>query len=168
MSVTDKTSPAVAPETAAAAVPTIPNAVSEAAAPASATKMPAKKVARKSAAERGLPARPGNRASTRAVPKAAAVKAEAKAVLAPTAKPKSDKLLKAKKLKLVRDSFTIPKLEYLILEELKQRGGKLGSPVKKSELIRAGVKALAAMSDANFLATLKAVPTIKTGRPLKD
>lgn len=98
----------------------------------------------------------------------APVKAEPKAALAPAVKPKSEKLLKAKKPKLVRDNFTIPKLEYLILEELKQRGGKLGSPVKKSELIRAGIKVLAAMPDANFLAALKVVPVIKTGRPSKD
>ena len=165
MSVTEKIQPAAAPEAAVAVVPTVPNAVPESAAPATATRVPAKKVARKSAAQKGLPTRPDSQSATRAAPKTATVKTEAKAALVPAAKPKSDKLLKAKKLKLVRDSFTIPKLEYLILEELKQRGGKLGNSVKKSELIRAGVKALAAMSDANFLAALKAVPTIKTGRP---
>jgi len=98
----------------------------------------------------------------------APVKAEPKAALAPAVKTKSEKLLKGKKPKLVRDSLTIPKLEYLVLEELKQRGGKLGSPVKKNELIRAGIKTLAAMPDALFLAALKAVPAIKTGRPSKD
>lgn len=95
-------------------------------------------------------------------------KTSPKTVVAPAAKPKVEKLLKAKKPKLVRDSFTIPKLEYLILEELKQRSGKLGNAIKKSELIRAGIKALAAMSDASFTAALKAVPAIKTGRPAKD
>lgn len=85
----------------------------------------------------------------------------------PEIKPKSEKLLKDKKPKLVRDSFTIPKLEYLLLDQLKQRSGTLGTPVKKSELIRAGIKALAAMADASFLAAVKAVPTIKTGRPSK-
>jgi len=74
---------------------------------------------------------------------------------------------KAKKAKLVRDSFTIPKPEYLVLDELKQRAMKLSRPAKKGELIRAGVKALAAMSDAAFLTALTAVPTIKTGRPAK-
>jgi len=39
--------------------------------------------------------------------------------------------------------------------------------VKKSELLRAGVKALAAMSDIQFKAALSNVPTIKTGRPTK-
>jgi len=98
----------------------------------------------------------------------ATLKPEPTVAAVPTVQPKSDKLLKAKKPKLVRDSLTIPKLEYLMLEALKLRAGKLGSSVKKSELFRAGIKALAAMSDTRFLAALKAVPAIKTGRPSKD
>lgn len=74
---------------------------------------------------------------------------------------------KAKKPKLVRDSFTIPKTEYSVLDELKLRAAKLAHPVKKSELLRAGIKALNGMSDAALLAALKAVPSIKTGRPKK-
>ena len=72
---------------------------------------------------------------------------------------------KVKKPKLVRDSFTIPKDEYVVVDSLKVRAGKLGQAVKKSELLRAGVKALAAMSDIQFKAALNNVPTIKTGRP---
>ena len=75
------------------------------------------------------------------------------------------KLEKAKKTKLVRDSFTIPKAEYLVLDGLKQRAAKLTRPAKKSELLRAGIKALAALSDAAFLTALEQVPAIKTGRP---
>ena len=77
----------------------------------------------------------------------------------------SAKVEKSKKPKLVRDSFTIPKAEYLVLEELKQRASKLARPAKKSEVLRAGIKALAAMSDLALLAALASVPTIKTGRP---
>ena len=84
------------------------------------------------------------------------------------AKPKVVKPVKEKKPKLVRDSFTIPKAEYTVLDDLKARGNQLASPAKKSELLRAGIKALAAMSDAAFQAALRAVPTIKTGRPAKD
>lgn len=72
---------------------------------------------------------------------------------------------KVKKPKLVRDSFTIPKVEYTVLDELKLRAIDLAQPAKKSELLRAGIKALAAMSNASFQAALQAVPTIKTGRP---
>ncbi|MBC7682781.1 MAG: hypothetical protein H7172_10635 [Ferruginibacter sp.] len=75
------------------------------------------------------------------------------------------KLPKAKKPKLVRDSFTIPKAEYTVLDDLKLRSIALAQPAKKSELLRAGIKALAAMSDAALSAALQAVPTIKTGRP---
>jgi hypothetical protein len=82
------------------------------------------------------------------------------------AKPvKVAKPAKVKKPKLVRDSFTIPKDEYVVIDGLKIRAGKLGQAVKKSELLRAGVKALAAMSDIQFKAALSNVPTIKTGRP---
>ncbi len=95
--------------------------------------------------------------------KAAPAKVNIKAV----AQPKAEKPARIKKKKLVRDSFTIPKTEYTVLEDLKQRAGKLASSVKKSELIRAGIKALAAMPDSSFLAALKAVPAIKTGRPTK-
>ncbi|MCE3271997.1 MAG: hypothetical protein K0S57_2394 [Ramlibacter sp.] len=62
--------------------------------------------------------------------------------------------VKAKKPKLVRDSFNIPKAEYAVLEELKARAAGLGRPAKKSEVVRAGVQALAAMKDAIFLAAL--------------
>lgn len=67
--------------------------------------------------------------------------------------------------KLVRDSFTIPKAEYQVLESLKVRAANLTRPVKKSELLRAGIAALKAMSDAAFLAALSGVPSLKTGRP---
>ena len=70
-----------------------------------------------------------------------------------------------KREKLVRDSFTIPKGEYAVLGTLKERATGLLRPTKKSELLRAAVKALAEMSDKAFLAALKAVPPIKTGRP---
>lgn len=75
---------------------------------------------------------------------------------------------KIKKPKLVRDSFTIPKAEYVVLDELKQRAAQLTRPIKKSELLRAGIKLLAAMPDAQFLDALTAVPAIKTGRPVLE
>jgi hypothetical protein len=77
----------------------------------------------------------------------------------------AEKATKPKKPKLVRDSFTIPKAEYGVLEELKQRAAQLTRPVKKSELIRASIKVLASLSGAAFLTALNQVPTIKTGRP---
>jgi hypothetical protein len=67
--------------------------------------------------------------------------------------------------KLVRDSFTIPKAEYEVLEGLKDRAANLKRPTKKSELLRAGVVALQAMTDKAFLSVLNGVPSLKTGRP---
>ena len=64
-----------------------------------------------------------------------------------------------------RDTFTIPKSEYAVLNDLKQRAAQLSQGVKKSELLRAGIKALAAMSEAAFLTALQRVPAVKTGRP---
>lgn len=81
---------------------------------------------------------------------------------------KIEKAEKSKKPKLVRDSFTIPKDEYAVLDELKDRATQLKQPAKKSELLRAGIKALAAMSDAAFLKALTQVPAIKTGRPTRS
>jgi len=69
------------------------------------------------------------------------------------------------KTKLVRDSFTIPKSEYAVLEGLKARSIALKQPAKKSELLRAGVAALHALGDRAFLAALAVVPNLKTGRP---
>ncbi|MCZ8251560.1 MAG: hypothetical protein O9318_03725 [Hylemonella sp.] len=75
---------------------------------------------------------------------------------------------KVKKPKLVRDSYTLPKDEYAALTALKQRSIQLARPAKKSELLRAGIRALSTLSDKALLAALQAVPSIKTGRPKKD
>jgi hypothetical protein len=78
------------------------------------------------------------------------------------------KAAKEKKVKVVRDSFTLPKTELLQITEMKKRAMTLGVEVKKSELIRAGLQALASMADTAFKKAMANVPTIKTGRPAKD
>lgn len=79
--------------------------------------------------------------------------------------PKEVEVVRAKKPKMVRDSMSMPKGEYAVMNVLKLRAAKLDRPVKKTELLRAGIKALAAMTDTGFLVALKAVPSLKTGRP---
>ncbi|MEQ1487027.1 MAG: hypothetical protein ABL920_00930 [Methylotenera sp.] len=74
---------------------------------------------------------------------------------------------KAPKLKMERDSFTMPKAEYAQFYVLKDRLAKLGQPAKKSELLRAGIMQLTAMTDTALKAAMSKVPTIKTGRPKK-
>ncbi len=116
-----------------------------------------------------------------AAPKAVAVNATSSA--APSKKPVAAKPVAVKKvaatktpvvkapkvpkLKMERDSFTMPKTEYAQFAVLKDRLVKLGQPAKKSELLRAGIMQLAAMTDAALKAAMAKVPTIKTGRPNK-
>lgn len=120
---------------------------------------------------------PRKRPATRtAVPKSAAKPAAKPRAAAPAAQPLAarpasapvPKADKPKKHKLVRDSFTIPKTEYTVLQDLKLRAAQSGAAAKKSEILRAGITALAAMNDAAFSAALRAVPPLKTGRPAKD
>jgi hypothetical protein len=102
------------------------------------------------------------KATPRAKSKPAATEAVPAKKSAKVAKPvKAEKAEKPKKTKMVRDSFTMPKTEYAVLEALKERASKLGRPAKKSEVLRAGVQALAAMGDASFLASVGALPPAK-------
>lgn len=81
--------------------------------------------------------------------------------------PKSKKPAKAKKIKLVRDSYAMPENEYAVIGALKKRLAALGNEFKKSELLRGGIAALAALNDAELLAVMGGVHQIKTGRPAK-
>lgn len=138
-------------------------------------------VPKSAAAATKLTAKPAAKVTVKAAAKAplkAKSKAPAQAPKSPVARPVAQATAKAtvvavkhgkvKKPKMVRDSLTIPKLEYAVLDALKLRAAKLASPVKKTELIRAGIKAIAAMPDAAFLAAIRAVPSLKTGRPAKS
>ncbi len=138
---------------AIAVKPVVTKTVVKKAAPKPASKPVVKAVSK--AKKASAPAKPA--------PKKPATKAAAKpaATVAPAKPPK------LKKPKMVRDSFTFPKAEYAVLDGLKMRAAKLGSPAKKTELLRAGIKAIAAMQDAAFVAALKSVPSLKTGRPAK-
>jgi hypothetical protein len=71
----------------------------------------------------------------------------------------------AVKQKLVRDSFTFPEHEYAQIEALKHKALALAHHAKKSEVLRAGIAALSAMSDEALVAALKVVTPLKTGRP---
>ncbi|MBL8324057.1 MAG: hypothetical protein JNJ89_03770 [Rubrivivax sp.] len=84
---------------------------------------------------------------------------------AKTAAAKAPPMAKADRMKLVRDSFTMPKSDVDLIAALKQRCLKLGHEAKKSELLRAGLHALAALQNAALLAAVSSVPRLKTGRP---
>ena len=113
-------------------------------------------------------AKPATKPVTKAIAKPA-VKAKTVATktnVKKTAK-KDTKKVKPEKVKMERDSFTMPKDEYAQLSLLKARLTAMGQPAKKSELLRAGIKLLVAMSDNTLKTTLAKVPVIKTGRPNK-
>lgn len=111
-------------------------------------------------------------AAPRRAPLAAAAKAGRAGAAAPAAlaaakegrTPQADPA-KAERVKLVRDSFTMPESDFEMIDALKQRAIKRGREVKKSELLRAGLHALAALGDAAFDAVIAAIPRLKTGRP---
>ena len=126
----------------------------------------------KTAARTGAAKTPADAAKKAAAKKAAAKNAAAKAPAtapgkpaAPKPAPKPAPVEVKVKHKLVRDSFTIPKTEYVDLESLKLRAADLKRPTKKSELIRAGIAVLKKMSDKEFLAAVNGVQSLKTGRP---
>ncbi|MFA6920680.1 MAG: hypothetical protein WC216_02460 [Gallionella sp.] len=80
---------------------------------------------------------------------------------------KEVKVAKKPKLKVVRDSFTMPQSEYLKIAQIKEIGLKAGLQVKKSEVLRAGVIALCAMDEEQLKRALSGLDKIKTGRPNK-
>ncbi|MFG6429372.1 hypothetical protein [Roseateles sp. LYH14W] len=70
--------------------------------------------------------------------------------------------------KLVRDGFTMPEADYALLKELKLRLHKVKREAKKSELLRAGLQALALLDAAELAAALDRLAPVKTGRPPKS
>ena len=83
------------------------------------------------------------------------------------AEKKASKKEKSKKIKMVRDSFTMPEDDYAKIFELKKKCLKAGVHIKKSELLRAGLSYLSKLSNPALLKTVKQVEKIKTGRPAK-
>lgn len=87
---------------------------------------------------------------------------EKSAVEAALKKPK-----KEPKVKIVRDSFTMPQSEYQKIAEIKEACLEAGLQVKKSEVLRASLKALAGLNAAQLKRALAGLEKIKTGRPKK-
>lgn len=94
----------------------------------------------------------------------------AAAVVSPAVKAVSEKPRKKeadKKVKLVRDSFTMPEADYALFKDLKARSLAAGLEVKKSELLRAALNLLASLNDKDLADNLGQLEKIKTGRPAK-
>ena len=125
-----------------------------------------------------MPAKPAKSAAAKkpVVRKPAATKKVAAAKLPKPAKPgKKPKPAVAEqpaiaevaklRVKLVRDSFTMPRDEFELIAKLKARAVDFKRPAKKSELLRAGLQVLAALPDKQLLDALEALRPLKAGRP---
>jgi len=89
----------------------------------------------------------------------------------PDSKPKAvkpPKVEKPKKPKLVRDSFTMPALEYALLAQVKKACISSGFDIKKSELLRIGVAQLATMDMKKLKAAQAVLTPLRAGRPKKS
>lgn len=98
--------------------------------------------------------------------KVAAVKAK-RSKAAPAAQPQVNPPPVKPRKKLVRDSFTMPMHDFELIDLLKQRALDFKRPAKKSELLRAGLHALAALTPAKLKQRLDGLAEVKTGRPRK-
>ena len=114
------------------------------------------------------PASPPPKAKGKAKPeKAPKTKADKHKDKGDKAKAEKQKAEKAPKPKMVRDSFTMPEPDYALIAGLKLRCATQGAEVKKSELLRLGLQALARMGDEDLATVVKALDKLKTGRPRK-
>jgi hypothetical protein len=153
---------------------------------------PRKTPARKTAAAKKAPADSVNKATVSA-PKAAAPKAvvtaskaaapksavpasKAAAPKAIVAAPHPDKhvdpvVTVAKvKSKRVHGKFAMPKADYALIDELKKLAKKNGQPVRKNELLRAGLRALRAMDALALrgaIAAVRPAPKAAKAKPAK-
>lgn len=124
-------------------------------------------------AQRRAAANSGRKTATRkpqterVVQPAAAVRAEKPVKTAPPASGEAEAKAgkDAKRHKLVRDSFTMPRADFELIHALKERALGFKRPTKKSELLRAGLQALAVLDDAALQARLERLIPLKPGRP---
>lgn len=92
--------------------------------------------------------------------------APTKAAAKPEKKHKKEKKNDSK-VKVVRDSFTMPQTDYDLIAALKQKTLTAGLHVKKSELLRVGLQTLSKLSAAQLKRAISGLEKIKTGRPKK-
>lgn len=137
--------------------------------PKSSKLAPARKsMAVSKAAAKKAPAAKAAAPASKPASKPAAKPASGAVKLAPVSEKKVKKGKKAgSKVKVVRDSFTMPQSDYEKIGELKQLCLKSGMHVKKSELLRAGLHALAKLNATQLKLAVSSLEKIKTGRPKK-
>jgi hypothetical protein len=92
--------------------------------------------------------------------------AQAEKTARPSKSTKVDKPAKVRR-KPVRDSFTMPEADFALIATLKARALSAQREVKKSELLRAGLHALAALATPALVAAIDQLEPVKIGRPRK-
>jgi hypothetical protein len=107
---------------------------------------------------------PVKKPSARKIPD---TKSASKSSPSPAPKKSTKKAKKASKKKVMRDSFTMPQSEYQKIADIKAICLKAGMHVKKSEVLRAGLKALSDLNATQMKRALSELEKIKTGRPKK-
>jgi len=68
-----------------------------------------------------------------------------------------------KRIKTVRDTYTLPQPEFEQIEKLRLRAMKKGIDRNKSEMIRAGLRALKDMNETDFKAAINKIVRTKRG-----
>lgn len=153
-------------KTPAAAATTAATAAATTAATTAATATTAKPAhaapatARRPSQARKTPTAPLKLAKSAKSPAAKAAPKATKSAKAPKKPPKLKALL-------VRDGFTMPEADFALIATLKARALAAQRDAKKSELLRAGLHALAALDSASLVAALGALEPVKIGRPKK-
>jgi hypothetical protein len=119
--------------------------------------MPAKKIiAKPTAAPRRAP-----------VKKAVAARKQPPKKAETVAAPASEKKPPKQRVRLVRDSFTMPEPDFALIAALKARAMAAKREAKKSELLRAGLHALMALDGPALVGALGRLQPLKLGRPKK-
>jgi hypothetical protein len=124
--------------------------------------MPAKKIV---ASAKAAPRRAPVKKPTSVAARKQATK-KPKALPAPAVKETQKKAPK-QRVRLVRDSFTMPEPDFALIAALKARTMAAQRETKKSELLRAGLQVLMALDDGTLMNALGRLQPLKLGRPKK-
>lgn len=80
----------------------------------------------------------------------------------------TEKKAPKQRVRLVRDSFTMPEPDFALIATLKGRAMTAQRDAKKSELLRAGLHALMALDGTALVGALGRLQPLKLGRPKKS
>ena len=69
---------------------------------------------------------------------------------------------------VIRDSFTMPTDDYELLKLLQERCLNEGKSVNKSEIVRAGLQALAKLPEGDLVDAFEGVVKVRPGRPTRS